>query len=113
MKPPLLRIAIIGCGTAGPAAAILLKRQGHEVALFERAEECKSGRCRFSPSAIRHGRFGGAWHFGECVRSRRKSGSTTCFKCEWRYIIGSELRRSRVRKIRCRIASSCVAALPD
>lgn len=37
-----LRIAIVGCGTAGPAAAVLLKRQGHEVVLFERAEECKA-----------------------------------------------------------------------
>jgi FAD-dependent urate hydroxylase len=36
-----LRIAIVGCGTAGPAAAVLLKRQGHDVVLFERAEECK------------------------------------------------------------------------
>jgi 2-polyprenyl-6-methoxyphenol hydroxylase-like FAD-dependent oxidoreductase len=42
MKPPLLRIAIVGCGTAGPAAAVLLKRQGHEVVLFERASECKA-----------------------------------------------------------------------
>ncbi|MGL5020179.1 MAG: FAD-dependent oxidoreductase, partial [Luteolibacter sp.] len=37
-----LRIAIVGCGTAGPAAAVLLRRQGHEVVLFERAEECKA-----------------------------------------------------------------------
>jgi predicted NAD/FAD-dependent oxidoreductase len=37
-----LRIAIFGCGTAGPAAAVLLRRQGHEVVLFERAEECKA-----------------------------------------------------------------------
>lgn len=37
-----LRIAIVGCGTAGPAAAVLLKRQGHEVVLFERADECKA-----------------------------------------------------------------------
>jgi 2-polyprenyl-6-methoxyphenol hydroxylase-like FAD-dependent oxidoreductase len=42
MKLPLLRIAIVGCGTAGPAAAVLLKRQGHEVLLFERASECKA-----------------------------------------------------------------------
>ena len=40
IKP--LRIAIVGCGTAGPAAAILLCRQGHEVVLFERADECKA-----------------------------------------------------------------------
>ncbi|MES2475797.1 MAG: NAD(P)/FAD-dependent oxidoreductase [Verrucomicrobiota bacterium] len=37
-----LRIAIIGCGTAGPASAVLLRRQGHEVVLFERAEACKA-----------------------------------------------------------------------
>ncbi len=28
-------IAIIGCGTAGPAAAVLLKRAGHDVRIFE------------------------------------------------------------------------------
>lgn len=38
---PRLRIAIAGCGTAGPAAATLLARQGHEVDLFERAEVCR------------------------------------------------------------------------
>ena len=37
-----LRVAIAGCGTAGPAAAILLARQGHEVIVFERAPECKA-----------------------------------------------------------------------
>ncbi|MGL5019508.1 MAG: FAD-dependent oxidoreductase [Luteolibacter sp.] len=42
MSARLLRIAIVGCGTAGPAAAVLLRRQGHEVVLFERAEECKA-----------------------------------------------------------------------
>ncbi len=42
MKNGKLRIAIIGCGTAGPAAATLLSRQGHDVVLFERAEECKA-----------------------------------------------------------------------
>ena len=42
MKIQALRIAIVGCGTAGPAAAVLLKRQGHEVVLFERATECKA-----------------------------------------------------------------------
>ncbi len=36
-----LRVAVIGCGSAGPAAATLLKRQGHEVILFERAPECR------------------------------------------------------------------------
>ena len=42
MTPQPLRIAIIGCGTAGPAAAVLLSRQGHEVVLFERAPACKA-----------------------------------------------------------------------
>ncbi len=37
-----LRIAVVGCGTAGPAAAILLRRQGHRVVLFERAAGCKA-----------------------------------------------------------------------
>ena len=41
MPVKLLRIAIIGCGTAGPAAAVLLRRQGHDVVLFERAESCQ------------------------------------------------------------------------
>ena len=36
MTPKTLRIAIIGCGTAGPAAAVLLSRLGHEVVLCER-----------------------------------------------------------------------------
>lgn len=34
-----LRIAVVGCGIGGPAAAILLARAGHSVAVFERAEE--------------------------------------------------------------------------
>jgi 2-polyprenyl-6-methoxyphenol hydroxylase-like FAD-dependent oxidoreductase len=42
MNPQPLRIAIVGCGTAGPAAAILLRRQGHETVLFERAPDCKA-----------------------------------------------------------------------
>ncbi|MFT6864362.1 MAG: 2-polyprenyl-6-methoxyphenol hydroxylase-like FAD-dependent oxidoreductase [Akkermansiaceae bacterium] len=33
------RIAIVGSGTAGPAAGILLARAGHEVTIFERAGE--------------------------------------------------------------------------
>ncbi len=32
-----LRVAIIGAGTAGPAAAVLLARAGHRVTLYERA----------------------------------------------------------------------------
>ena len=31
-----MRIAIVGCGTAGPAAALLLARDGHDVEIFER-----------------------------------------------------------------------------
>ncbi len=31
-----MRYAIIGCGTGGPSAALLLHQQGHEVTLFER-----------------------------------------------------------------------------
>lgn len=42
MNPFPLKIAVVGCGTAGPAAAILLRRQGHDVAIFERAEACKA-----------------------------------------------------------------------
>ena len=42
MNPKSLRIAIVGCGTAGPAAAVLLSRLGHQVVLFERAEECRA-----------------------------------------------------------------------
>ena len=42
MTPPPLRIAVVGCGSAGPAAAVLLRRQGHEVVLFERAPDCKA-----------------------------------------------------------------------
>lgn len=34
-----LNIAVIGCGSAGPAAALLLHRAGHRVRLFERVEE--------------------------------------------------------------------------
>jgi FAD-dependent urate hydroxylase len=34
-----MRVAIVGCGTAGPAAALLLARDGHEVEIFERVPE--------------------------------------------------------------------------
>lgn len=37
--PRPLRIAIIGSGTAGPAAAVFLARAGHEVEVFERAPQ--------------------------------------------------------------------------
>lgn len=39
MNQSPLRIAIVGSGTAGPAAAIFLARAGHNVTLFERARE--------------------------------------------------------------------------
>jgi 2-polyprenyl-6-methoxyphenol hydroxylase-like FAD-dependent oxidoreductase len=34
-----LRIAVVGCGTAGPAAALLLARAGHDVEVLERAPD--------------------------------------------------------------------------
>ena len=34
-----MRIAVVGCGTAGPAAALLLARAGHEVVVFEQAPD--------------------------------------------------------------------------
>jgi 2-polyprenyl-6-methoxyphenol hydroxylase-like FAD-dependent oxidoreductase len=36
-----LRIAIIGCGTAGPAAAAMLAADGHDCEVFERAPDCR------------------------------------------------------------------------
>lgn len=39
MSLPPSRIAIVGSGTAGPAAAIYLARAGHAVTLFERAPQ--------------------------------------------------------------------------
>ena len=36
-----MRYAIIGCGTGGPAAALLLHRQGHEVVLFDRVKQLR------------------------------------------------------------------------
>ena len=36
-----LSIAVVGLGSAGPASAILLARQGHHVELFERAPSCE------------------------------------------------------------------------
>lgn len=32
-----MRVAVVGCGTGGPAAALLLKSDGHDVEVFERA----------------------------------------------------------------------------
>jgi 2-polyprenyl-6-methoxyphenol hydroxylase-like FAD-dependent oxidoreductase len=34
-----MRVAVVGCGTAGFAAALLLTRDGHEVEIFERVAE--------------------------------------------------------------------------
>ena len=39
LMPTSLRIAIVGSGTAGPAAATFLARAGHDVQLFERAPQ--------------------------------------------------------------------------
>jgi 2-polyprenyl-6-methoxyphenol hydroxylase-like FAD-dependent oxidoreductase len=36
-----MQVGVIGCGTAGPAAAILLARRGHHVRLFDQAAELK------------------------------------------------------------------------
>ncbi|RYD36414.1 MAG: FAD-dependent monooxygenase [Verrucomicrobiaceae bacterium] len=41
MEKARMRIAVVGCGTAGPAAATLLARHGHQVTLYERAPECQ------------------------------------------------------------------------
>jgi 2-polyprenyl-6-methoxyphenol hydroxylase-like FAD-dependent oxidoreductase len=37
MGAPPLRVGVIGCGSGGPAAALLLQRAGHRVEIFERA----------------------------------------------------------------------------
>jgi 2-polyprenyl-6-methoxyphenol hydroxylase-like FAD-dependent oxidoreductase len=34
-----VKVAIVGCGTAGPAAALFLHRAGHEVVVFERVPD--------------------------------------------------------------------------
>jgi FAD-dependent urate hydroxylase len=34
-----MKIAVVGCGTAGPVAALLLARDGHDVEIFERVAE--------------------------------------------------------------------------
>lgn len=36
-----MQVGVIGCGTAGPAAAIMLARRGHRVQLFDQAAELK------------------------------------------------------------------------
>lgn len=37
-----MNVAVVGCGAAGAAAAVFLKRAGHEVAVFEQAPECRA-----------------------------------------------------------------------
>ncbi len=37
-----MKIAVIGCGAAGAAAAVFLKRDGHDVLVFEQAPECRA-----------------------------------------------------------------------
>ena len=32
-----MKVAVVGCGTVGPAAALLLARDGHDLEIFERA----------------------------------------------------------------------------
>ncbi len=37
-----MRVAVVGCGAAGAAAAVFLKRAGHCAVVFEQAEECRA-----------------------------------------------------------------------
>ena len=37
-----MKVAVVGCGAAGAAAGVFLKRDGHEVAVFEQAPECRA-----------------------------------------------------------------------
>ncbi len=37
-----MRVAVVGCGAAGAAVAVLLKRAGQEVVVFEQAPECRA-----------------------------------------------------------------------
>ena len=50
-----MRVAVVGCGAAGAAAAIFLKRAGHEVVVFEQAPECRAVGAGFlmQPSGMR------------------------------------------------------------
>ena len=34
-----MRVAVVGCGTGGPAAALLLATAGHDVEIFERVSQ--------------------------------------------------------------------------
>ena len=50
-----LRVAVVGCGTTGPATALFLRRLGHEIEIFEQAPECKPVGAGFllQPSGMR------------------------------------------------------------
>lgn len=37
-----MKVAVVGCGAAGAAAAVFLKRAGHDVVVFEQAPECRA-----------------------------------------------------------------------
>lgn len=37
-----MRVAVIGCGAAGAAAAVFQKRAGNSVTVFEQAPECRA-----------------------------------------------------------------------
>ncbi|MBG7609028.1 MAG: FAD-dependent monooxygenase [Verrucomicrobia bacterium] len=37
-----MNVAVVGCGAAGAAAAVFLKRAGHDVVVFEQAPECRA-----------------------------------------------------------------------
>ncbi|MGE9266448.1 MAG: FAD-dependent oxidoreductase, partial [Verrucomicrobiales bacterium] len=42
MKNASLRVGVVGCGAGGAATAVFLARAGHEVVVFEQAEECRA-----------------------------------------------------------------------
>lgn len=50
-----MKIAVVGCGSAGPAAATLLARAGHQVDLFDKAPSCLAVGAGFllQPSGMR------------------------------------------------------------
>lgn len=50
-----MKVAVVGCGAAGAAAAVFLKRDGNEVVVFEQAPECRAVGAGFlmQPSGMR------------------------------------------------------------
>ena len=76
-------MAIVGCGTAGPAAALLLARDGHEVEIFERAR-------RAAPASGP----------GSC-----SSGSVSGCSRTWAWPTSSRRRSSPVRRVDARTPS--------